>query len=70
MALTTTQLADAIEQAMVATSQQPGLDPVAARKQYSIALAAAITAFVVGRTTVVVGSSATGGPVTATGTIS
>lgn len=67
--INTADLAQAIEAALLATSQVPELDPVTARKTYSTALAAAITAFVVGRTTTVVGTSATGGPVTGTGTI-
>lgn len=68
MASTTAQLANAIKNAMDGVSDVE-IDPATARQQYANAVAQAITGFVVGRTTTVTGTSASGGPVTGTGII-
>lgn len=68
MASTTTQLAEAIETAMDNVSDIE-INPAQAREQYAKAIAQAVSDFVIGRKTKVVGSSATGGPVKGTGVI-
>lgn len=45
------------------------IEPSVAREQIAQKLANAIEAYIVGRTTIVTGTSATGGPVTGTGVI-
>ena len=58
-----------IAQAMEANSGDAELDPIQARQQFASALAEAVHDFVVGRTTIVTGTSATGGAVTGEGII-
>ena len=45
------------------------IDPAAGRNQMAAAIADAVEAYVIGRTTLVTGTSATGGPVTGQGII-
>lgn len=68
MAITTQALKDLIKTALDEASDV-SIDPSVAREQVAQKLANAIEAYVVSRTTVVTGTSATGGPVTGTGVI-
>ncbi|PKP26195.1 MAG: hypothetical protein CVU03_05010 [Bacteroidetes bacterium HGW-Bacteroidetes-2] len=62
------QLALLIKQALDNVSQVE-IDPAVARQQQANAIAAAVAQFVIGRQTLVTGTSASGGPVTGTGVI-
>ncbi|WP_027391776.1 hypothetical protein [Aquimarina latercula] len=68
MAITTQQLSDLIEKAFNDESDVR-VDPVQARKRQAQRIANAIEQYVVGRNTMVTGTSATGGAVTGTGII-
>lgn len=69
MPFTEPQLSEAIKTAMDARSNDETTDPAEARQHFADALAAAIFGAMIGRTTVVTGTSATGGAVTGTGII-
>lgn len=69
MPFTEGQLATEIRNALEAGSNDANIDPAAARQQCAEGLAAAIFGAIIGRTTTVTGSSATGGAVTGTGII-
>jgi hypothetical protein len=68
MAITEQQLADLIEAAFDAESDTV-VDPAGARRRQAEKIAAAVKQFVVGRETVITGTSVSGGPVTGTGII-
>jgi hypothetical protein len=67
-AITKAQLAQLIEKAFNDDSDVP-VDPAEARKRQSLKIADAVSLFVIGRETIVTGTSATGGAVTGTGII-
>ncbi|PCI11863.1 MAG: hypothetical protein COB73_00730 [Flavobacteriaceae bacterium] len=69
MAITKAALAILIEQAYDVQSNNPDITPSEARKQIAEDIADAIELYVVSRTTVVTGSSVSGGAVTAIGVI-
>lgn len=66
--ITEQQLAGLIKQALDAESDVV-VNPTEARQRLANKIAEAVALFVVGRTTIVTGTSATGGPVTGTGII-
>lgn len=68
MPITEAQLANLIKDAFDADSDTQ-VNPAEARQRQAEKIANAIKQYVVGRQTVVTGSSATGGPVTGTGVI-
>lgn len=68
-AITEAELATLIKEAFDFDSDKSGVNPEEARQRQANKIAAAIGKFVVGRETLVTGTSATGGAVTGTGTI-
>lgn len=68
MAITTEALKILIKTAFDEASDVT-IEPSVAREQIAQKLANAIEAYIVGRATIVTGTSATGGPVTGTGVI-
>lgn len=68
MAITQSQLADLIKQAFDNESDVK-VTPSEARQRQAEKIAGAIAQFVIGRTTTVTGTSATGGPITGKGII-
>lgn len=62
------QLSTLIKQALDNASDVE-VNPAAAREALALGLATAIESYVIGRQTIVTGSSASGGPVTGTGVI-
>lgn len=69
MPITVTQLADKLFKIREEYSNKPKMNPETARKEMAVKEAQAFNDFVIGRTTDVKGSSASGGPVTAVGII-
>lgn len=69
MAITQQQLSAKIQAAMELNSDDPQVNIEAARKHLADEIAEGVAQFVIGRETVVTGTSATGGPVTGTGII-
>lgn len=67
-AITKAQLAEKIKQAFDDDSDV-NVNPSEARKRQADKIADAVSAFVIGRETIVTGTSATGGAVTGTGII-
>lgn len=68
-AITEAQLAQKIKTAFDFDSDKEGIKPEEARQRQANEIAAAVAQFVIGRTTTITGTSATGGPVTGTGVI-
>lgn len=68
MPITEQQLAKVIQDAFDFDSDRD-VNPAEARQRLAEKIAAGVAEYVVGRTTTVTGSSATGGPVTGTGII-
>lgn len=67
-AITEAQLANLIKEAFDFDSDKD-VNPAEARQRQANKIAAAVSQFVIGRTTTVTGTSATGGAVTGTGVI-
>lgn len=68
-AITQAQLAAKIKAAFDFDSDKAGVKPEEARQRQANEIAEAVAQFVIGRTTTVTGTSATGGAVTGTGVI-
>lgn len=68
MAIEKPALIKLLQSAFDSTSDKK-VKPVDARKQMAVDIADAIEAYIIGRETIVTGSSATGGPVSGTGVI-
>lgn len=69
MPITTAQLSQGLQEIRNQFNDKVDINIVDARKAIADQEAQLISDFVIGRTTIVTGTSATGGPVTGTGTI-
>lgn len=69
MPITKEELSEGLQAIRNQFNDKPDVDIVQARKEIADQEAQLISDFVIGRTTSVTGSSASGGPVTGTGTI-